>query len=135
MKDSDRRRKVRMDGETAKAFAGEEFEKRHPRETWPEWLRPCTVISYSKDQQQRFVVSFAVSIKEPLRADEHWEEKDGKRQLVKIDPVSPERFVVYMTPKDIHVYFRATIDPGTAEVTVSIDKDLSSFVGEELNRD
>ena len=135
MKDSERRRKSRMDGETAKAFAGEEFEKRHPRETWPEWLRPCTVISYGRDQQQRFVVSFAVSAKEPPRADEHWEEKDGKRQLVKINPGSLEKFVVYRTPKDIHVYFRATIDPGTAEVTVSIDRDLSSFAGEELNRD
>jgi hypothetical protein len=106
MKGSERRRKPRMNGEMAKAFAGEEFEKRHPREAWPEWLRPCTVISCGKDQQQRFVVSFSVSVKEPLRANEHWEEKDGKRQVVKVDPGSLERFVVYRTPSDSRVYFK-----------------------------
>jgi hypothetical protein len=88
-----------MDGETAMAFAGEEFEKRHPRETWPEWIRRCTVVSYSKDKQGRFVVSLCVTPK---------------------------------ATNDAVAYFEVTVDSETAETTVLIDKDLSSFVGEEL---
>lgn len=52
-----------MDFETACAFAGDRFEKLHPRETWPEWLRRCTVISYNKDAHGRIVVFFGVTPK------------------------------------------------------------------------
>jgi hypothetical protein len=38
-------RKATMDLETARAFALEEFEKRHPRSSWPAWLSRCTVDS------------------------------------------------------------------------------------------
>ncbi|EAQ79176.1 hypothetical protein [Blastopirellula marina] len=54
---------VRMDGETAMAFAGHDFEQRHPKQSCPDWLGRCTTIGYSKDQAGRFVVSFAVTPK------------------------------------------------------------------------
>src|SRR4051812_3160658 len=112
----------RMDEETAGAFAANEFEMRHPRDTWPEWLKPCTAVGYSRDEQRRFIVSFAVSLQEPLPADEHWEERDGERRLVRVDPGTLERQVVYRTPRQTEVYFRAVVDPETANVTVLIDR-------------
>jgi hypothetical protein len=134
MVDTKKVRAPSFDGEMAKAFAGEEFERRHPRETWPEWLRPCTVVSYGKDLQGQFVVSFAVSYKEPLRADEHWEERNGQRRIVRVDPRTLERFVVSRTPRRVVVYFKARVDPATANVVVLADMDLSGFIGDELDR-
>ena len=58
-----------MDFDTAMAFAGEAFESRHPRETWPEWLRRCTVVGCTKDGNGRIVVSMSVTpkaTKEPV---------------------------------------------------------------------
>ena len=52
-----------MDYETARAFAGDRFEKLHPRSTWPEWLMRCTVLNYTKDAEGRIVVSLAVTPK------------------------------------------------------------------------
>jgi hypothetical protein len=52
-----------MDEETAMAFAGHRFEQLHPRETVPPWLPRCTVISWTKDREGRFVVSFGVTPK------------------------------------------------------------------------
>lgn len=126
--------KTQMDSETAIAFAGNEFEKRHPREAWPEWLRSCTVIDYHKDQQNRFVVSFSVSMAEPLQPDEYWEEIEGKRRIVKVIPGSAERFIVSMTPSHSKVYFRAIVDSETAAATVIVDGAISKIVGKELNR-
>jgi hypothetical protein len=51
----------RMDDVTAMAFAGHEFEKRHPRSTWPSWLRRCTVASVHEDRAGRIIVSLAVT--------------------------------------------------------------------------
>jgi len=80
------------------------------------------------------VVSFAVSNKEPLHADEHWEEKDGKRRIIRVEPGTSERFVVSRTPRDVKVYFQVLVDPVTANVTVLIDLDISSFNGQEVER-
>ena len=51
----------KMDGETAMAFAGQEFERIHPKATCPDWLGRCTAIGYCKDEVGRFVVSFAIT--------------------------------------------------------------------------
>jgi hypothetical protein len=129
----DKKRRPRMDDKMAIAFAGEEFEKRHPRETWPEWLRPCTVVRHTMDDQRRFVVSFAVSIQEPLKADEHWEEINGERRIVWVDPKTAKKLVVFRDLPTI-TYFKAVVDPETAEVTVLIDRDLSTIADENLAR-
>jgi hypothetical protein len=52
-----------MDYETAMAFAGDRFEKLHPRDTWPEWLVRCTVPGCTKDEQGRIVVSLGLTPK------------------------------------------------------------------------
>lgn len=57
-------RKVKMDLETARAFAIEEFEKRHPPSTWPEWLSRCTVDSCGlRDGDSRPRVTLTVTPK------------------------------------------------------------------------
>lgn len=61
--DSDNAKKNLMDFETAGAFAGDRFEKLHPRNTWPHWLMRCTVPNYTKDGEGRIVVSLAVTPK------------------------------------------------------------------------
>lgn len=134
MKGNKARRTSRMDDKMAMAFAGEEFEKRHPRDTWPEWLRPCTVVSYTFDDDRRFVVSFTVSVQEPLQAHEHWEEKDGGRRIIYVDPNTKEEFVVHRTPREVATYFEAAVDPDTSKVTVLVDRDLSTIAGESLAR-
>lgn len=125
--------KTRMDFKTANAFASDEFEKRHPRETWPEWVIPCTVVSYSSDENKRIIVSYSVSFKETLGEHEHWEEINGTRYLVEVDPKTSKELVVLRTPRRTETYFRAAVDPETAGVTVLIDLELSRFVGEDLN--
>jgi len=50
-----------MDGETAMAFAGHCFQQLHPKTTCPEWLGRCTTVSYTKDDKQRYIVSFALT--------------------------------------------------------------------------
>lgn len=110
-----------MDGDSAKAFAGEEFERRHPRETWPDWLKPRTVVSYGRDQQGRFIVSFALSHDEPIRADEHWEASGDRRRLVRVNPATLERTIIYRTPRAVEVYFEVAVDSATADVTVLVD--------------
>ena len=124
----------RMDGDTAMAFAVSEFEKRHPRETWPEWFAPCTVMGYTRDERDRFVVSFTVTLKEPLREDEHWEKLEGNWYVVRVDPTTSEKLVIFRSPPT-EKYFEAVVDPQTAEVAVLLDRDLSSFREEELMRE
>lgn len=50
-----------MDDVTAMAFAGNAFEQLHPRNTCPEWLPRCTVISYHFDDDKNYIVSFSVT--------------------------------------------------------------------------
>lgn len=50
-----------MDDQTALAFAGECFNKLHPRNTWPDWVLPCTVFSHHRDAERRYVVHFSVT--------------------------------------------------------------------------
>lgn len=65
---SENANKRRMDHRTAHAFAGDRFEKLHPRHTWPEWLMRCTVISDAEDAEGRIVVSLSVTQKENNKA-------------------------------------------------------------------
>ena len=125
----------KMNGEMAEAFASAEFERRHKRSTWPEWLTPCTMISYRKDERRRFVVSLSVSYDEPLREEEHREERPGGSRIIRVDPKTNERSVVFRTPRRSDVYFEAVVDPATAQVTVLIDRDLSTIEVEGLLRD
>ena len=53
----------RMDDLTATAFAFEEFERRHPKESWPPWLLRCTVPGVAYDRDDRAIVSLAVTPK------------------------------------------------------------------------
>jgi hypothetical protein len=76
----------RMDGETAMAFAGDAFELKHPRQTWPEWLTRCTVPGYSKDKDGRFVVSLAVTPKATNSAFVYFK--------VVVDPVTAETTIL-----------------------------------------
>lgn len=122
-----------MDSETAVALATGEFEKRHPRETWPEWLSRCTVLSGTHDEAGRWVVSLTATPKEPLGPGEHWEEVDGRKYLVKVDSATgKEWYVLDRAPLDVFTIFEAVVDPETAEVTVLTDEDPSSFEGREL---
>ncbi len=123
-----------MDGNMAIAFAWDAFEKLHPRDTWPEWLNPCTVIGWSRDKQGRFIVSMTVSYKDPLGADEHLEVKDGETSVIRIDPKTLKRFVVCREPRRKDTHFKATVDAETTEVTVLIDKGFSHIVGDDLMR-
>ncbi len=50
-----------MDGETAIAFAGSEFERLHPRETCPDWLPRCTAIGYTLNSDGNFLIYFTVT--------------------------------------------------------------------------
>ncbi|WP_437567660.1 hypothetical protein [Sorangium sp. So ce542] len=123
-----------MDGQTAMAFAADEFERRHPRDTWPEWVRPCTSISYSRDRRGHYLVSFAVSMEELLGVHERWEEQAGEKCVVRVDPNTSEEFRVYRTPSRTEVYFQVDVDPDTAEVVVLKDSDLLSVDGRNLMR-
>ena len=123
-----------MDGDRAMALAASEFEKHHPRETLPEWFRPCTVMGYTRDKRGRFVVSFTVTLKEPLHAFEHWEKLEGNWYVVRVDPTTSEKLVVFRSPPTVK-YFEAAVDPQTAEVAVMLDRDPLSFREEELMRE
>ena len=110
-----------------------EFEKRHPRETWPEWLKRCMMESYSKDKQGRFIVSFTLTPTIPLEPNEYWEEIDGKRTLIYVDSVTGKKLIVlHRAPPVVITIFEAVFDPETSEVRVLVDLDLSNIRGEDL---
>ncbi|WP_156338570.1 hypothetical protein [Chondromyces crocatus] len=121
-----------MDDDIAIAFAAEEFERLHPRETWPKWFRKSTSISTSSDNQRRWIVSFSVSYKEPLLEGEQWEQLDNNWYIVKTDPKTMEKMIVFKTPRRTEIFFEVAIDPETAAVSVLVDKDLSGFDGDDL---
>jgi hypothetical protein len=126
-------KKTQMDDVTALLAAFAQFEKRHPRETRPEWLKRCMMESYSKDKQGRFIVSFTLTPRIPLEPNEHWEEINGERKLVLLDPITGKKLVVlHRSPREVITIFEAVVDPETSEVTVLVDRDLSSIKGEEL---
>jgi hypothetical protein len=63
-----------MDPETARVFAFEEFEKRRPQCTWPEWLERCTVDGCgSRYGDSRLRVTFAVTPKATRRPISYFE--------------------------------------------------------------
>jgi len=86
--------RTRMDGKTAMAFAGHAFEQQRPRNTWPEWLQRCTVASYGKDKDGRFIVSLAVTLKATGNSETYFE--------ALVDPETAETTV--LTGKDPSQY-------------------------------
>ena len=79
-------------------------------------------------------VSFTVTLKEPLHAFEHWEKLEGNWYVVRVDPTTSEKLVVFRSPPTVK-YFEAAVDPQTAEVAVMLDRDPLSFREEELMRE
>lgn len=53
------KKKSRMDHLTAQAFAQEAFEKLHPPDTWPAWLRSHSISSIGKTAENDYVVNFS----------------------------------------------------------------------------
>jgi hypothetical protein len=68
----------RMDYDTALAFALDEFERRHPRESWPGWLSRCMVWGGQRDAQRRWVMSLTATPNEPLGSNEFCGEVGGE---------------------------------------------------------
>ena len=58
LSDRKQKKKSRMDGLTAIAFAREAFEKHHPRDAWPSWLWKYTTSCYGKTDQNDYIVDF-----------------------------------------------------------------------------
>ncbi|WP_156339182.1 hypothetical protein [Chondromyces crocatus] len=121
-----------MDLEIASAFAAEEFERLHPRGTWPKWIGKSTTISGCRDKQKGWIVSFSVAYKEPLLEGEQWEQINGNWQVVTTDPKTLKKMVVFRSPRRTEVYFKVLVHHETGAVTVIVDRDLSDFDGDDL---
>jgi hypothetical protein len=134
MEDNNKKtRRRRMNFETALAFAAEEFERRRPRETWPEWLSRCTVWGGTHDAQRNWVISLTATLSEPLGPNEYWEEVEGQKHLVKLDPATSKKwYVIDRASREAITVFKVAVDSETADVTVLSEIDPSSLVGEEL---
>ncbi len=80
------RKRNRMDGETAIAFACHQFEQLHPKSSCPEWLARCTMISYHFDSNDIYIVAFSLT---PIATNE------GTRYFeVSVDPSTGETTVL-----------------------------------------
>lgn len=133
MEANNKSRPRRMDFDTAMAFAVEEFERLHPRESWPEWLSRCTVWSGTPDGRKRWVMSLAATPNEPLGPDEFWEEIEGRKYLVRVDPATSKKWVILdRAPREVITIFETAVDSETGAVTVLTDTDPSSLTGEDL---
>lgn len=120
-----------MTFETAQAFAVGAFRALHSK--IPHWLPSYSMISGTRDEMERWVIFLTVVPKETLEPNYFWEELNGERMLVNIDPITGQKgYVIHRAPREVITIFKATVDPETAEVTVLVDKDLSSISQDDL---
>lgn len=125
--------KSKIDFDTAQSLLLDRFIKLHPKDTWPEWLSRSPAFSFTLDKMRQLEMSLTVVPKEPLGPNEFWEEIDGHKMLVRINPVTGKKGIILCkAPRKVITLFKAVVHPETAEVTVLIDTDLSNLAGEEF---
>ena len=118
-------------------IAWKEFEEKHPRESWPEWLTKCMRVSGTKSPNNKWLVKMTVLPKVQLKPNQHWEEINGNRVLVNTDPITAEeRIVICGGPAvDVEVLFMAEVDHvnGSAKVITDANLELLDGTKYELN--
>jgi hypothetical protein len=119
------------DNNMAVNIAWREFEDRHPRESWPEWLTKCIRISGTKSPNNNWLIKITVLPKSELKPNQHWEEKNGIPVLVEVEPsTGKRRLVICGGPAvDVEVLFEAEIDLDNGSATVITDTDLELLDG------
>jgi hypothetical protein len=131
----DEKEKRYISYDTAESLLLDKFFQLHPKNTHPEWLSRLLPPRIDFDEKTgKLVLSVGAYKKEPLGPNHYWEEKDGRKHLMYKDPTTGKiSVVIHYTPKEYLTIFKAVLDAETAEVTVLVDTDLSSIVGEELD--
>ncbi len=125
--------KRKMNFEIARALAMNKFSKLHPKETLPDWLSSCSTVSGTHDETKGWIIFLTVVPKEPLAPNYFWDEINGNRMLVRINPVTGEKgYVIFNTPREVITIFKAVVNPDTAEVTVLIDGNFIGLSKEKL---
>ncbi|MFV0673316.1 hypothetical protein [Variovorax sp. tm] len=121
-----------MSFDDAISLTGREFLSRHPQATWPDWLDECVTRGGTRDSNGRWVVSYTIAYKEPLKPGEYWDNIQGRRVLCKTNPKTGSAQVIIHRRASAppFVLFEVAIDARSGEATVLVDTDLSG-----LNRD
>jgi len=116
----------RMDFDTARALAMDVFVELHPKDTWPIWLADHATIGGTRDNRNRWMMSLTVAPPVALNPNEYWEEVDGERVLVSIDPLNGRKwYVIDRAPREVITLFEVVIDPMTGEIAVQVDSNLA----------
>ena len=119
-------------------IACNEFEKRHPKETQPDWLKYCLSIKINRNRNGNWVVSQMVLPKAILDENQYvkWED-DGVPILVQIDPVTQKESIIISggPPQEFVVIFEVEVDFAMKQANVLIDSELDKMDGKryEMN--
>ena len=114
------------DHDIATFIARKEFEKRHPEEEQPEWLKKYMLTTGRKTGSKKWTMRKILFYKEQLGPNQYWEKSlKGNPVLVEKDPETGKEFVVLKSgsPENIKVLFEVEVDvsDGTARVCTDID--------------
>ena len=114
------------DHDIATFIARKEFEKRHPEEEQPEWLKKYMLTTGRKTGSKKWTMRKILFYKEQLGPNQYWEKSlEGNPVLVEKDPETGKEFVVLKSgsPENIKVLFEVEVDvsDGTARVCTDID--------------
>lgn len=112
----------------------DKFLEKHPKNTWPDWLKRCTTYGGTKDENKFWRFELTALSKDSLNENEYWETAiNGSKALVKVDPGTGEkRYIISNTAANVITIFEAVINPITSEIFVITDLDLSSINGENF---
>ena len=113
-------------------IACNEFEKKHPIETQPKWLKYCVSLKVTKNQNGNWVVKQMLLPKAELKENQYWKwEDDGVPLLVQIDPVTRKETIVICggSPREYIVIFEVEVDFVEKKAIVHIDTEFDMLDG------
>lgn len=125
-----------MDFDTAKRLAVAKFMEIHPIESLPDWVDRSITIGGTVNFDKMWQIEFTICEKEPLRENEFWEERNGRKVLMKMDPSTGQKMVILSRRQEVLpiVAFRVLIDPNTSAVGVLIDSNFEEMDGDAYER-
>lgn len=115
----------------AKKIAWEEFLKRHPEETLPNWFEKCSIFDGRMVDKNNWLIFITIAKKIELASNEHFEVIEGRERIVSIDPVTGERRIVILyEPNEFELVYKAEVNLENNSANIIKDTDISLLDGD-----
>ena len=109
-----------------------EFERKHPIETQPKWLKYCLFLKVNKNENGNWTVKYMLHPKAELKENQYlkWED-DGVPLLVQIEPITGKETIVICggLSRECRVIFEVEVNFVVNKSCVCIDTDLTQLDG------